>query len=263
MQKVAAVTGASSGIGLACAAALCKNGYKVYALSRTEGPPCGAVFVRTDVTDPESVAHAFAEIGVREGRLDLLVNNAGAGISGAAEFTSLQEARAQFDVNFFGAAACCSAALPQLRKTKGRIVNISSIAAVYAIPFQAMYSASKAALNAYSSALAGETARFGVSVCSVMPGDVRTGFTQARRKDSAGTNVYGRLVEASVARMERDEARGMAPERIAAKVVRLAGRRRVAPLYTVGAQYKLLLFLGRLLPHSLIQRTIGKMYVKE
>ena len=134
---------------------------------------------------------------------------------------------------------------------------------MYAIPFQAMYSASKAALNAYSSALAGETARFGVSVCSVMPGDVRTGFTQARRKDSAGTNVYGRLVETSVARMERDEARGMAPERIAAKVVRLAGRRRVAPLYTVGAQYKLLLFLGRLLPHSLIQRTIGKMYVKE
>ena len=111
MQKVAAVTGASSGIGLACAAALCKNGYKVYALSRTEGPPCGAVFVRSDVTDPESVAHAFAEIGVREGRLDLLVNNAGAGISGAAEFTSPKEARAQFDVNFFGAAACCSAKL--------------------------------------------------------------------------------------------------------------------------------------------------------
>ena len=114
MHRVAAVTGASSGIGLACAAALCEKGYKVYALSRTEGPLAGAVFVRTDVTDPESVARAFAEIGVREGRLDLLVNNAGAGISGAAEFTDPQAARAQFDVNFFGAAACCSAALPLL-----------------------------------------------------------------------------------------------------------------------------------------------------
>ncbi len=263
MHRVAAVTGASSGIGLACAAALCEKGYKVYALSRTEGPLAGAVFVRTDVTDPESVARAFAEIGVREGRLDLLVNNAGAGISGAAEFTDPQAARAQFDVNFFGAAACCSAALPLLRKAKGRIVNISSVAAVYAIPFQAMYSASKAALNAYSSALAGEIAHFGVSVCTVMPGDVKTGFTQARRKEAAGTNVYGRKVEASVARMERDEENGMAPERIAAKVARLAGRRRVAPLYTVGTQYKLLLFLGRLLPHSLIGRVVGRMYVKE
>ena len=166
-------------------------------------------------------------------------------------------------MNFFGAAACCSAALPLLRKAKGRIVNISSVAAVYAIPFQAMYSASKAALNAYSSALAGEIAHFGVSVCTVMPGDVKTGFTQARRKEAAGTNVYGRKVEASVARMERDEENGMAPERIAAKVARLAGRRRVAPLYTVGTQYKLLLFLGRLLPHSLIGRVVGRMYVKE
>lgn len=262
VKKTAAVTGASGGIGLACARALLAAGYEVYALNRTQGPLDGAAFIRTDVADPDSVRRAFAQIEQRAGRLDLLVVNAGFGISGAAEYTAMETAQAQFSVNFFGAAECCRAALPLLRKTRGRIINISSVAAVYAIPFQAMYSASKAALNAYTCALALETAHFGVSVCAVLPGDVKTGFTQARQRDTQGSEVYGGTIEASVARMERDERQGMAPERIAAKVVKIAKKRRVAPFYSVGAQYKLLLFLGRLLPHGAVNWVIGKMYVK-
>ncbi len=166
-------------------------------------------------------------------------------------------------MNFFGAAACCSAALPLLRKAKGRIVNISSVAAVYAIPFQAMYSASKAALNAYSSALAGEIAHFGVSVCTVMPGDVKTGFTQARRKEAAGTNVSGARSRPPSPAWSGTRRTAWPRADCGESRARLAGRRRVAPVYTVGAQYKLLLFLGRLLPHSLIGRVVGRMYVKE
>ena len=145
---------------------------------------------------------------------------------------------------------------------RGRIVNISSVAGVIAIPFQAYYSASKAAINSYTMALANEVRPFGVSVCAVMPGDIRTGFTSAREKLHAGDDIYGGRIGRSVSGMERDELRGMAPETAGRYICSLATRRRVKPLYAIGLAYKFFCFLERILPVRPLSWLVGLLYAK-
>ena len=259
--SVALVSGGSSGIGLSCAEALLRAGWRVYTLSRRGGEPENAVPLTGDVTDPDQCAAAVRQIVGETGRLDLLVNCAGFGISGAAEFTPMEEARRQLEVNLLGTANLCSAAIPRFREQKsGRIINISSVAGVTPIPFQAWYSVSKAGINSYTMALANEVRRFGISVCAVMPGDTRTGFTDARKKSSAGDELYGGAVSRSVSRMEKDERGGVSPDKVAQKVLRLARKKRVGPLHTVGFVYGLCVLLMRILPSGLANRILGMLY---
>lgn len=262
-QRVAAVTGGSSGIGLAAAQRFAEKGYTVYCLSRTAPADGRLRFIATDVTDEASVEAAFAQIGEEQGRLDVLVSNAGMGVSGPIECTSLEDAKRQFDVNVFGLHACVRHAVPLMRKTGGgAIVATSSVAAVFSIPFQGFYSASKFAINALVLAMRSELARFNIRVCAVMPGDVKTGFTDARVKDH-GAALYGACVDASVAVMERDERGGMPPEAIAKAIVKLAERKNPKPLSAVGLQYKVFCFLGKVLPIRLQSFLVGRMYIKE
>ena len=208
------VTGGSSGIGKCTADALLLRGCRVYTLSRRVPPQGGkARHICADVTDEAQVRRAVEQILKEEKRIDILVNCAGFGISGAVEFTRPEDARRQMDVNFFGTVQVTGAVLPQMRRQGGgRIVNVSSVAAPAAIPFQTFYSASKAAINAYTCALANEVRPYGVTVTAVQPGDIRTGFTAARDKSVEGDEAYGGRISRSVATMERDEANGMAPE---------------------------------------------------
>ena len=261
MEKIAIVTGGSSGIGLETAKALAAAGCRVYVLCRRAFSHEGLTVLRADVTDEAAVREA-AEAVVREaGRVDILVNCAGFGISGAVEFTEGADAKRQFDVNFFGMDNATRAVLPHMRRAgSGRIVCVSSVAAAAAIPFQTYYSASKAAINAYACALANEVRPFGVSVTAVMPGDIRTGFTDARRKSAAGDEAYGGRVSKSVAKMERDERGGMEPSRAGAYIAKLALRRCVKPLYAVGFSYKCVCFLCDALPCGLRNRLIGLLY---
>lgn len=261
--SVALVSGGSSGIGLSCAEALLRAGWRVYTLSRRGGGPDHAVPLAGDVTVPDQCDAAVRRVTEETGRLDLLVNCAGFGISGAAEFTPVEEARRQLEVNLLGTANLCSAAIPVFREQKGgRIINISSVAAVTPIPFQAWYSVSKAGINAYTMALANEVRRFGISVSAVMPGDTRTGFTDARKKSAAGDEVYGGAISRSVSRMEKDERGGVSPDKVAAKVLRLARKKRVGPLYAVGFVYGLCVLLMRILPSALANRILGMLYAK-
>lgn len=262
MIKIAAITGASSGIGLATAKYFVAKGWKVYNLSRRPSGEPGVSDLGADVTLEEDVQAAFARITEEEGRLDLLVNNAGYGISGAVEFTQLEDAHSQFEVNFFGYLNCIKAALPLLKESNGKIINISSAAAIFAIPFQSFYSASKAAVNILSAALANELKPFRVSVCVLQLGDTKTGFTAARAKSQADDESYGGAIARSIAVMEKDEQKGMSPVTIAAAIYRTASRRRVKPIYTIGLQYKLLVFLNRFLPYSLVNKLIAKIYVR-
>lgn len=262
MNLVAVVTGATSGIGLSCALELHRRGYAVYGIARRKKEIPGITILCADVSDEQSVAQAFAQIIASAGRIDLLVNNAGFGIAGTIEYTPMEQIRSQFDVNFFGALHCIQAALPHLRASRGRIINISSMAAVFSIPFQAMYSASKWAINGLTLALANEIRAFGVSVCAVMPGDIATGFTDQRQKDFQGQEVYGNTIEKSIAVMERDEQKGASPDTIGRYVGKIAVKKRVRPLYAVGFPYKLFAYANKLLPAALVNRILHKMYVK-
>ncbi|MGN1370108.1 MAG: SDR family oxidoreductase [Aristaeellaceae bacterium] len=262
-KKTALVTGGSSGIGRSTAAALRDAGYAVYEFSRRNVPLEGVTHIGADVTSETAVQAAVAQILAETGRMDVVVNCAGSGISGAVEFTPLSQARAQLDVNFFGTVVVCREVLPVMRKQGGgRIVNISSVAASAHIPFQAFYSASKAAVSSYSCALDNEVRPYGIRVTAVELGDIRTGFTQARQKIVLGDAEYGGRISRSVSRMEKDEQNGMNPDTIGTAIARIASRKHCPPVCVVGTTYKLLSYLCRVLPSSWRGKIVGALYAK-
>ncbi len=259
----ALVTGGTSGIGLETAKALRDRGCRVWTLSRRPAEIPGIVSLTADVSDEEAVGRAVSSLLEQAGEADILVNCAGFGISGAVEFTELADAKKQFDVNFFGAVNVTKALLPHMRERKsGMIVSVSSVAAPVAIPFQAYYSAAKAALNAWSAALANEVRPYGIRVTAVQPGDIKTGFTAAREKSAVGDEVYGGRISRSVSKMERDEQSGMDPAKAGAYIASMALKKSPPPVSTIGFSYKAVCALARILPSSLFNRIVGELYAK-
>ncbi len=261
MSKVCLITGGTSGIGLCTVKELLKAGCTVYEFSRRRDGAPSVHHMSVDITDESAVNDAVENIIHAEGHIDIVINCAGCGISGAVEFTKSEDAHFQFDVNFFGMVNVNKAVLGILRRQGyGRIINMSSVAAPIAIPFQCYYSATKAAINTYTLALANEVRPYGVSVCAVQPGDIKTGFTAARRKSEDGDDEYGGRISKSVAVMEHDEQNGMAPEIAGAFICKIACKKRVKPIYTIGFQYKLFCFIAKILPASLVNYLVGKIY---
>lgn len=264
-MKTMMITGGSSGIGKATAELFANKGYKVYELSRHGENREGILHIDCDVTKPGDCQRAVALVMEAEGHLDVLISNAGMGISGAVEFTDEADWKRQMDVNFNGAVNITQAALPCLRQTaqqqtfRPRIIFVSSMMANFAIPFQAFYTASKFAINGFALALKNELRPFGVEVCCLMPGDVKTGFTDARKDNVAGKDVYTHM-QAAVAQMAKDEQNGQSPVQLARKLLSLAEAGSPEPLSTVGLMYKAFMLLGRLLPTRLAYWVISKMY---
>jgi NAD(P)-dependent dehydrogenase (short-subunit alcohol dehydrogenase family) len=222
-RRVVLVTGASSGIGKATAEHLHAAGYRVYGASRRT-LPCAIPWLTLDVTDDASVAGCIVTILRDETALDAVINCAGYGIAGAVEETSIEEARAQFETNFFGTLRVCRAVLPAMRaQHAGLIVNIGSLAGLVAIPFQSLYSASKFALEGLTEALRMEVKQFGIDVSLIEPGDFHTGFTAARIRTAASTGEtpYQAAFTAALGQMERDETSGPSPAIVARLVERI------------------------------------------
>ncbi len=259
-MKTLVLTGGSSGIGRATCVLFAERGWQVFELSRHGQSEPHITHIYCDVCNKESVDEAIAQVLSQTNHIDVLIANAGFGISGAVEFTALDDAKKQFDVNFFGAVSIVQAVLPQMRNQHaGRIIFTSSVAAVLSIPYQSFYSACKAAINTLALALQNEVRTFGIRVSVLMPGDVSTGFTAAREKSDAGAAVYPHI-HSAVSAMEKDERTGMPPKAMAKDFYRIATCRCPRPQYTGGALYKCFVVLNWLLPKRLVNYIIGKMY---
>lgn len=263
MGRVVIVTGGNSGIGKSTAQSLASKGCKVYDFSRRDIACDGVIHIGCDVTDEAQVQKAVDTVLAEEGKIDILINSAGFGISGAVEFTTLESAKKQFDVNFFGTVNVTKAVIPVMRKQGiGRIVNISSVAAVAHIPFQTYYSATKAAIESYTCCLANEVRPFGISVTAIQPGDISTGFTDARDKSYDGDDVYEGRISRSVAGMEKDERKGMSSDVAGDYIARIALKNRVKPIYAIGISYKAISTLCKIFPCGIRNRIIGSLYAK-
>ncbi len=265
--RVVLITGASSGIGEACARHLAERGYRVFGTSRrgAEAPRDGIEMVAMDVDDDASVETAVAAVLQRAGRIDAVVNNAGWALAGAVEDTPTDEARAQMETNLFGVWRVCRAVLPAMRAAGGGyIVNIGSIGGRVGLPFQAAYSASKFAVAGFTEALSGEVRPFGIHAVLIEPGNYRTAIT-AKRRIAAGAgdrSAYARAFAKTLEIIERDEQRGSPPEEVARLVHRILQTRSPRSRYMVGPLgERLATILGQsLLPRRTFERVVMRIY---
>jgi len=261
-KKVVIVTGASRGIGYATAKIFLDNGYTVYAFSRSGCSLEGVNSVVCDVTSGAKLKESIDHVFNAEKRIDVLVNNAGGGISGAVEKTDSAEARGLFDLNFFAMFEAVKCTVPYMRAAGGgTIINLGSVAGSMHVPFQAFYSATKAAVEALSNCLRGELEPFNIKVATIMPGDTQTGFTDARQKNFEADDAdYGSRIKHSIDIMEKDERSGMSPRKTAAMIYKASLRKNPKPLYAVGFKYEFFLFLGKIFPKGFVLSILNRIY---
>jgi len=237
MPKTVLVTGASSGIGAAIAQLFYKRGFVVFGTSRYADPnsPHEFPMLKLDVDSDASVKACVDEVLARAGRIDILVNNAGFALTGAVEETSVEEAKDQFETNFFGVVRTVQAVLPTMREARsGRIITIGSVAGYLTIPFNAFYCATKFALEGYSEGLWYEVRPFGIGVSLIEPGFVRTPINQSARLASKPLAAYDGPRDRAIAVVDRSVEKGIPSELVANAVLRAAQSKNPPLRYRVG-----------------------------
>lgn len=262
--KVVLITGGRTGIGRACAEALCEAGHRVYGTSRDPSKvntrDLGYALLRMNVDDDASVDATVTTILEEAGRLDVVVNNSAFGYGGAVEDTSIEEAKALFETNFFGVLRVCRTVLPTMRaQRRGLIVNISSIGGLMGLPYQGLYAASKFAVEGLTESLRMEVKPYGIDVVLVEPGDICTPFTANRRHTEASQteSAYREQYIKTLAKIERDEQGGASPEVVGRALLRIVESRRPRPRYVVGPFYeRVAVWAKRLLPGRWFERIL-------
>ncbi|OYU83195.1 MAG: short-chain dehydrogenase/reductase [Flavobacterium sp. BFFFF2] len=263
--EIVLITGASSGIGQATARLLAQKGYKVYGTSRNamNGHSEPFEFLVMDVKNVQSIQLAVDQLLEKEGRIDILINNAGVGITGPVEETPLDAMRDTFETNFYGPLAVIQAVLPAMRQQQnGLIINVTSIAGAMGLPFRAAYSATKSALDIISEGLRMEIAQQGIQLCTLAPGDVATNIAASRYhaplvKGSPYEMSYG----ATLHQMNEGVNAGVAPAVIAQKIVDIIQQKAPKVHYYAGAfMERLSLVLKRFLPDKMFEQLLKNHY---
>lgn len=260
---VALVTGASSGIGRVIAARLAGAGYRVFGTSRSPEraePLPGVTFLPLDVTDDRSVTSCVESVLAQAAGIDLLVNNAGIATFGAVEELSIDDARRLFETNFFGLLRVTQAVLPTMRRVRaGCIVNIGSVSGLLPIPFAAMYSASKYAVEGLTEALRHEVAAFGIRVTVVEPGFFKSDLIGESQRSARELEDYRDVEQRVLERIRRIDARADPPTAVADVVLRLARQANPGLRHPVGRE-TLSVYLKRFLPFSVFEPQARKFW---
>jgi NAD(P)-dependent dehydrogenase (short-subunit alcohol dehydrogenase family) len=257
-QKVILITGASAGIGRACADLLQSAGWTVVGASRRGTSSGSWQGLTMDVEDDASVSQGFSDVIAEHGRLDAVLACAGWGLAGAAELTPIEDAKAQLETNFWGVVRTINAALPIFRpQGSGRIIIVGSICGVIGIPYQSFYCASKYALEGYGESLAYEVEPFGVRVTIVEPGNIKTEFTRQRRNVALpGDDPYKVASDKAIGTMERDEMNGSDPRVVARAIERLLNAKNPPRRVAVGKfGERLGVIAKRVMPFALFEKS--------
>lgn len=262
-HPVALITGASSGIGRASAVALANAGYRVFGTSRKPmtAPANGITMLVADVTDDASVQALIAEVMTAAGRIDLLVNNAGYALSGAAEESSIGQVQALFETNFHGVVRVTSAVLPIMRaQGAGRILNVGSVLGLIPGPFGAYYAASKHAIEGYSESLDHEVRPFAIRVAVIEPWATKTSIEANSPQGDRPVMAYAQTIACYRTAFDAAMAEGDTAEDVAATIVAAAGDRNPRLRYPSGKAARQTSFARRFLPRSLFDRTLRKQF---
>jgi short-subunit dehydrogenase len=260
---VALVTGASSGIGRATAESLRNAGYRVFGTSRKSvSQRSEAITMLTcDVTDDASVAKLVDDVLTKAGRIDLLVNNAGIGLLGGAEESSLAQVQALFDVNLFGVMRMTNAVLPIMRRQgKGRIINISSVLGVIPAPYSAHYAATKHALEGYSESLDHEVRAFNVRVSLIEPAYTRSGFEQNALEPDSTLREYDKVRAEVLAFTRQVMTTADLPAVVGDTVLKAATDVRPRRRYTAGKAARQVSILRRFVPAEIFDKSLRKQF---
>lgn len=257
---VALVTGASSGIGRATAIALQSAGFRVFGTSRRAAKNSdGLTMLACDVTDDASVRKLVDDVLAETGRIDLLVNNAGMGLFGGAEESSMVQAQALFDVNVFGVLRVTNAILPIMRRQgKGRIVNLSSVQGFIPAPYFALYASTKHAIEGYSESLDHELRPFGIRVALVEPAYTRTSFEDNLARPDQLLDVYDAARAGMNAVVRKAMEKGDSPEVVAKTVLAAATDRVPKRRYAAGKMARQVSLLRRFVPTSAFDKSLRK-----
>jgi short-subunit dehydrogenase len=259
MKKVILITGISSGFGKQTARQLSERGHIVYGTVRRKTVSDTSVnYLTMDLTDIDSIKRAVSDIYEKEGRIDILINNAGMHTGGPIETSPIENIRLQMDTNFLGMVHITREVLPLMRKQGGgTIINFSSIGGLMGLPFQAFYSASKFAIEGFSEALRMEVSRFNIKIVIINPGDFRTSNSANRRNFLAPSGIddpYYDQFRTTMAVIEKDEANGWAPEVLAKKIVKIVEKNNPLQRYIIGSfEQKLAVLLKYILPRKLFR----------
>ncbi|WP_320814863.1 SDR family oxidoreductase [Flavobacterium sp.] len=265
MSKVIFITGASSGIGKAIGEFLHQKNFKVYGTSRNPERVENSIFplVKLDVRNVESIQMAVAEILSKEDRIDVVINNAGVGITGPLEEIPTAEIKNNFETNLFGPIEVMKAVLPQMRKQKsGLIINITSIAGYMGLPYRSVYSASKGALELITEALSMEVKEFGIHITNVAPGDFATNIASGRYhaplvKGSDYEKSYGTTLKM----MDEHVDGGSNPNDMAEAIFKVINAQNPKIHYKVGAfMQKFSIILKRILPDTVYEKLLMNHY---
>jgi NADP-dependent 3-hydroxy acid dehydrogenase YdfG len=265
MQQIILITGVSSGFGKCMSEYLALKGYMVYGASR-KVPENSQTYkvLKADVKDRASVDETVQTILKNEGRIDVLINNAGMGISGPVEFSSAEDIKLQMDTNFIGTVNVIQSVLPLMRKQgAGTIINFSSIGGIMGLPYQGFYSASKFAVEGLSEALRMELKSFNIKVVVVRPGDFFTSFTSNRKieQDTNANGIYELQFLKTLRIIESDERGGMNPDYLAQQIYKIIQCKNPRSHYTIASpEQKLAVILKRIMPVSWFSGILSSHY---